>query len=123
MLIVAILAAIVVAVVLVTVYFTVWKPKDDTEPRRMGIVANGIECADIGMEILKKNGTAADAAIATLFCEGVTCPQSMGLGGGFVMTIYSKSKGTVDSMIAREVAPLAATTDMFKNGTIDSVEG
>uniref|UniRef100_A0A1B0D2V9 Gamma-glutamyltransferase n=1 Tax=Phlebotomus papatasi TaxID=29031 RepID=A0A1B0D2V9_PHLPP len=122
-LIVAILAAIVVAVVLVTVYFTVWKPKDDKEPRRMGIVANGIECADIGMEILKKNGTAADAAIATLFCEGVTCPQSMGLGGGFVMTIYSKSKGTVDSMIAREVAPLAATTDMFKNGTIDSVEG
>ncbi|XP_059618787.1 scoloptoxin SSD14-like isoform X2 [Phlebotomus argentipes] len=123
-LIAALLAAIVVAVVLVTVYFTVWKPKNvESEPRRMAIVANGMECADIGMEILRRNGSAADAAIATLFCEGVTCPQSMGLGGGFVMTIYSKSKGEVESLIAREVAPLAATEDMFKNGTINSVEG
>ncbi|XP_055680915.1 glutathione hydrolase 1 proenzyme-like isoform X2 [Lutzomyia longipalpis] len=124
-LIVAILAAIVVAAVVIALYFTVWKPKDEPTdgPHKMAIVANGMECADIGMSILKQKGSAADAALATLFCEGVTCPQSMGLGGGFVMTIYSKEKGQVESLMAREVAPLAATEDMFKNGTVDSVEG
>ncbi|GAB0087187.1 Gamma-glutamyltranspeptidase [Sergentomyia squamirostris] len=122
-LIVAVLAAIVVAAVL-AIYFLVLKPNNGAPKNQgMAVVANGMECADIGMAILKKNGSAADAAIATLFCEGVTCPQSMGLGGGFVMTIYSKSKGQMESLVAREVAPLAAHKEMFKNGTISSVEG
>lgn len=68
--------------------------------------------------ILKKNGSAADAAIATLFCEGVTCPQSMGLGGGFLATIYIKSTGLVESLTARETAPKAATEDMYVNQTV-----
>ena len=34
------------------------------------------------------NGTAVDAALATLFCNGVVHSQSMGIGGGFIMTIY-----------------------------------
>lgn len=68
--------------------------------------------------ILKKQGSAVDAAIATLFCEGVTCPQSMGLGGGFVATIYSKSIGKVESLTARETAPKAATEDMYVNKNV-----
>ena len=38
--------------------------------------------------ILLKNGTAVDAALATLFCNGVVQSHSMGIGGGFLMTIY-----------------------------------
>lgn len=68
--------------------------------------------------ILKKQGSAVDAAIATLFCEGVTCPQSMGLGGGFLATIYTKSDGKVESLTARETAPKAATVDMYVNRTV-----
>ena len=34
------------------------------------------------------NVTAVDAALATLFCNGVVHSQSMGIGGGFIMTIY-----------------------------------
>lgn len=67
------------------------------------------------------NGSAADAAIATLFCEGVTCTQSMGLGGGFVMTIYNRAKKTMETLIARERAPNAAYKEMFDN--VASVEG
>lgn len=67
------------------------------------------------------NGTAIDAAIATLFCEGVTICQSMGLGGGFLATIYQKSSGKIETLVAREVAPLASSENMFENMT--SVEG
>ncbi|XP_055300761.1 scoloptoxin SSD14-like isoform X2 [Sitodiplosis mosellana] len=85
---------------------------------RHAVVSNGPECAAIGMKILKEyNGTAVDAAIATLFCEGVTVCQSMGLGGGFVATIYHKDSGTVDTLLARERAPFASTVNMYQNMT------
>jgi len=72
---------------------------------------------------LLEGGNAVDAAIATLFCEGVACPQSMGLGGGFVMTIYNKTTGEVHTINAREHAPLAATEDMFNGNSTLSQKG
>ncbi|KAK9721769.1 hypothetical protein QE152_g20723 [Popillia japonica] len=63
--------------------------------------------------ILLKGGSAVDAAVAALFCEGVAMPQSTGLGGGFFMTIYKKSTNIIRTLNAREVAPLAATEDMY----------
>ena len=54
-----------------------------------------------------------DAPIAVLICNGVVTSQSMGIGGGFVMTIYL-ANGTAVSLMAREMAPLAATRDMFR---------
>uniref|UniRef100_A0A182KEL7 Gamma-glutamyltransferase n=1 Tax=Anopheles christyi TaxID=43041 RepID=A0A182KEL7_9DIPT len=87
----------------------------NVRPSRTGaVVANGAECAAIGAQILRQNGTAADAAIATLFCEGVTCPQSMGLGGGFLLTIYDRQNGTVETLNARESAPAASERSMLR---------
>ena len=64
-------------------------------------------------DVLKRNGTAVDAAIAALFCNGVYSSQSMGIGGGFLMTIYSKENGKVETLNARETAPNAATKNMY----------
>lgn len=77
-------------------------------------------CA-IHSDVMRDGGSAADAAIAALICEGVTCPQSTGLGGGFVLTIFTKATGKVESLIARDIAPLRASKDMFGNET--SVSG
>lgn len=41
----------------------------------------------------------------------------MGLGGGFILTIYNKATGLAESLIARESAPAAAHQDMFENVT------
>ena len=57
-------------------------------------------------------GNVIDSAIATMFCNTVANSQSMGIGGGFIMTIYL-SNGTKLAMVARETAPAAASKDMF----------
>lgn len=68
--------------------------------------------------MLDAGGSVADAAIAGLLCEGVASPQSTGLGGGFLLTIYIKESNHIETLIARDVAPLAATKDMFVNTTV-----
>lgn len=88
----------------------------EPEPRRIGAVAsNAAGCAEIGGQMLDIGGSAADAAIATMLCEGVVLPHSLGVGGGFVATIYDKERGRVETLMARETAPAAATQDMFLN--------
>jgi gamma-glutamyltranspeptidase / glutathione hydrolase / leukotriene-C4 hydrolase len=74
-------------------------------------------------DVLMEGGNAVDGAIATLFCDGVACPQSMGLGGGFVMTIYNKPTGEVHTINAREHAPGAAFEDMFDGNSTMAQKG
>ncbi|KAK5983441.1 hypothetical protein GCK32_014832 [Trichostrongylus colubriformis] len=80
-------------------------------------------CSEIGRDVLIDGGNAVDSMIATLLCIGVVNPQSSGLGGGFLMTLYNASTGRCQTVNARESAPLAATEDMFKNDTSQSVYG
>ncbi|XP_069703106.1 scoloptoxin SSD14-like isoform X2 [Periplaneta americana] len=87
------------------------------------VATNGYPCAIIGRDILMKNGSAVEATIATLFCEGVVCLQSMGLGGGFLMTIYKRDTGRAEVLNARETAPIAANKTMFKGNSTLSMFG
>ncbi|CAH1405790.1 unnamed protein product [Nezara viridula] len=86
---------------------------------RGAIASNGGPCAAIGQKIMKKYGNAVDSIIATMLCDGLTCPYAMGVGGGFIATLYLKSESKVVTIIARETAPAASTADMFvKNFTL-----
>ncbi|XP_037049936.1 scoloptoxin SSD14-like [Bradysia coprophila] len=106
--VVAIIAAIVIAGLGVGLYFGL-RP---TSPR--AAVAGGTdECIDLGMNILLKGGSAVDSAVGVALCEGVTTPQSSGLGGGIIAQVFIKETGIIETLNAREVAPLAATRDMF----------
>lgn len=63
--------------------------------------------------ILAQGGNAVDSAITTALCQGILSPAASGLGGGHFMVIRSPN-GTTEVIDAREVAPAAATENMFK---------
>ncbi|XP_021699898.1 gamma-glutamyltranspeptidase 1 [Aedes aegypti] len=103
-------------------WFYVINQKQDVERvRREGAVAsNAYECASVGADILRQGGSVADVAVAMMFCEEVACPESAGIGGGFLLTYYHRDSGKVEVFDAREIAAKAASQDMFvdhKNGT------
>ncbi|XP_055526698.1 glutathione hydrolase 1 proenzyme-like isoform X6 [Wyeomyia smithii] len=119
------LAAIVVIAVVLGLYFGSKNRTEEASRVLTGgaVTSNGVECAQIGADILRQNGSAVDAAVAVLFCEGVTCPQSAGLGGGFFLTLYNRDTGIVQTLDAREIAPSAATKNMYLNKSSAAVEG
>lgn len=50
-----------------------------------------------------------------MLCNGITTAQSMGIGGGFIMNIWQHDKQKSITLNAKEVAPLAATKEMFQS--------
>lgn len=68
--------------------------------------------AEAGASILRRGGSAADAAIATMLALTVVEPQSSGIGGGGFLML-GNAKGEVESWDGRETAPGAATPARF----------
>ncbi|VEN34772.1 unnamed protein product [Callosobruchus maculatus] len=65
--------------------------------------------------IFERGGNVVEAAIATLFCDGVFRPMSVGIGGGFTLTMYNRTTGEIFALNSREKAPAAADEHMFDN--------
>lgn len=85
------------------------EPPSDPEG---GVALDSAVCANMSADILLHNGSAVDAAITGMLCSGVVQPESSGIGGGGFMTIRLKN-GSVYVLNFREIAPRAATEDMF----------
>ncbi|KFQ26068.1 Gamma-glutamyltransferase 5, partial [Merops nubicus] len=99
---------------------TLTQPRCGPERYLHGAVAADTEtCSVIGRDILKSGGTAVDAAIAGLICTSVMNPQSSGLGGGVVFTIYNASTGTVQVINARETVPQEFAQDLLSGCASD----
>ena len=68
--------------------------------------------SQVGVEILRAGGNAVDAAVAVGFALAVTFPQAGNIGGGGFMLIRLQD-GTTTCIDYREMAPHAATRDMY----------
>jgi gamma-glutamyltranspeptidase/glutathione hydrolase len=82
-------------------------------PHPSGLVsAADPRAAEAGAEMLRKGGSATDAALATLLALTVVEPQSSGIGGGSFM-VLGDAKGQVETIDGRETAPMTAGGQWF----------
>src|SRR3954471_12094864 len=69
-----------------------------------------------GLEMLRKGGSAVDAAIAAQMVLTLVEPESSGIGGGAFLLLYDAKHNKVTSFDGRETAPASATPGMFLDG-------
>src|SRR5438445_4606270 len=69
--------------------------------------------AEAGASLLRRGGNAADAAAAAAFALAVVEPQSSGIGGGGFALVYLARDRQVRVLDFREVAPAAASPQMY----------
>lgn len=98
-------------------------PSQLGEYRQAAVTVDGEPCAPIGKDILSKGGSAVDAAVALLFCNGAVNPQSMGLGGGVFITVYTNATGVAEVIDGREAAPASASAEKFVGNSSLLVSG
>ncbi|HSD41818.1 MAG TPA: gamma-glutamyltransferase [Burkholderiales bacterium] len=102
-------------------------PKRIAAGQRFMVAAAHPLAVDAGYEVLKRGGTAMDAAVAVQLVLGLVEPQSAGLGGGAFIVHYSAADKRVRTYDGRETAPASARPDRFTGafgrpmGFIDSV--
>ena len=70
----------------------------------------------IGLDVLRRGGNAADAALATAAALGVTEPYSSGVGGGGFLVYYNARTHRVSTIDGRETAPASFTPTVFTDG-------
>lgn len=71
------------------------------------------EASAAALEVLRKGGNAADAAVAAAATLGVTEPYSAGIGGGGYFVYYDAKTGRVGTVDGRETAPAGMRHDAF----------
>jgi gamma-glutamyltranspeptidase/glutathione hydrolase len=87
------------------------KPKE-ASPQVMVVTANP-HATKAGLEVLRRGGSAVDAAVAIEAVLSLVEPQSSGLaGGGFMVHFDAQTKSMV-VYDGRETAPLGASSEMF----------
>ncbi len=86
--------------------------REPVRARHAMVVAQEPLAADVGAAVLKKDGNAVDAAVAVAFALAVTHPSAGNIGGGgFLLARFADGRATFIDF--REMAPLAASRDMY----------
>jgi len=84
----------------------------DAASRPFVIAANPL-AARAGLKVLKRGGSAVDAAIAMQAMLSLVEPQSSSVAGGAFMTYLDGRSGKITVYDGREVAPAQASSTMF----------
>ncbi|TKD05002.1 gamma-glutamyltransferase [Polyangium fumosum] len=76
------------------------------------VTSDAADATRVGVEILRKGGSAVDAAVGVAFALAVVFPQAGNIGGGGFMVVRAE-QGEVRALDFRETAPAKATREMF----------
>jgi gamma-glutamyltranspeptidase/glutathione hydrolase len=77
------------------------------------VAAANPHAARAGVEILRADGSAVDAAIAVQMVLNLVEPQSSGIGGGAFLLHWNEAQKAIAAYDGRETAPAAARPDRF----------
>lgn len=92
-------------------------------PGRAAVASADPLATEAGMAILEAGGNAFDAAVAIAATLGVVEPSSSGIGGGGFFLLYLADSDEYRFVDAREVAPAAATRDMYLDAAGEPLQG
>ena len=87
--------------------------RDAVLAKQFMVAAASPLAAQAGAEVLKRGGSALDAAIAVQMVLGLVEPESSGIGGGAFMLHWSAAQKKLRTYDGRETAPAAARPDRF----------
>ncbi|XP_051947289.1 glutathione hydrolase 7-like [Xyrauchen texanus] len=79
------------------------------------VVTDVARCTSLGFDVLGKQGSSVDAAIAASLCLGIIHPHTSGIGGGGVMLVHDIRKNESRVIDFRETAPSAIHQDLLLN--------
>jgi gamma-glutamyltranspeptidase/glutathione hydrolase len=83
-----------------------------TPATRGAVVSDEPLASNVGVDVMRDGGNAADAAVATAFALAVTMPEAGNIGGGGFL-VLRMNDGTTAALDFREKAPMAARRDMY----------
>ena len=92
---------------------TAYQDKPGWAAKKYMVAAANPLAVDAGYQMLKKGGSAIDAAIATQLVLTLVEPQSSGIGGGAFLMYFDGKK--VQAFDGRETAPASADEHLFQN--------
>ena len=84
----------------------------EAAPQSM-VAAAHPQAVEAGVEVLRRGGSAVDAAVAVQMVLGVVEPQASGIGGGGFLLYYDAATRGITVYDGRETAPAGATASMF----------
>ena len=96
---------------------------EHSTPLQVGVATAHPLATQAGLEILREGGNAFDAAVAISAALAVVEPSSSGLGGGGFWLLHRASDKLEVMVDGREVAPAAASRDMFLDARGNVVAG
>lgn len=86
------------------------------------VASQHVLASQIGVEVMRKGGNAVDAAIAVGLALAVVYPEAGNIGGGGFMLIR-RPDGKAFAIDYREMAPKAATRDIFVDSKGELIRG
>ena len=90
-----------------------WSPKAVAHAKRYMVAAANPLAVEAGLRMLERGGNAIDAMVAVQLALNLVEPSSSGLGGGAFLLYYDAKERQVHAIDGREVAPAAATPQLF----------
>ncbi|HEX8246788.1 MAG TPA: gamma-glutamyltransferase [Pyrinomonadaceae bacterium] len=96
--------------------------REPVRGKRAMVASQSDLASKIGIDVIRRGGNAVDAAVAVAIALAVTYPEAGNLGGGGFMLIRFRD-GRTSAIDYREMAPKAATRDIFVNKSGELIKG